>query len=120
MESSGPPARAPRTFPHPSEILSLPCRHPPRITRSSHSRDDGEAIYPFGFGGKDKRHRPSRMPRSESPSSGRVSRPERKARRLGRRLLPVGLKECADLGEGLKRYGLTPCRVSKLHPHCPE
>jgi hypothetical protein len=29
-----------------------PCRRPPRITRSSHSRDDGEAIYPLGSEGK--------------------------------------------------------------------
>jgi hypothetical protein len=55
MESSGPPARTPRTFPHPSEILSRPARRPPRITRSSHSRDDGEAYISLGFGRKDKK-----------------------------------------------------------------
>ena len=41
MESSGPPPIHPRTFPHPSEILGAR-PPPPRITRSSHSRDDEE------------------------------------------------------------------------------
>jgi hypothetical protein len=53
MESSGPPARTPRTFLHPSEILSV---LPPTTEdyRSSHSRDDGEAIYPLGWEEKKK------------------------------------------------------------------
>jgi len=42
MESSGPPAARPRTFPHPLEILGA--RPPPaQDSHSSHSRDDGEA-----------------------------------------------------------------------------
>jgi hypothetical protein len=64
MESSGPPTRTPRTFPHPSEILSV---LPPSTEdyRSSHSRDDGEAIYPLGSGGG-KTKSPPYLPRLAS------------------------------------------------------
>lgn len=48
------------------------------------------------------------------------ARPEGKSRRLGRRLLPVHLKESASFGEGLKGDSPSPCRVHELHPHGAE
>lgn len=45
------------------------------------------------------------------------TRLERKTGGLGRRILPMNLKELADFGQRLQANGLPPCRIHEFLPH---